>query len=206
MTDGTIKWGNNVKVYVPSSYNDADPLATTWNDLTASAAGYSAYDDIPYDNDASYVNETSQHLYYTNGATKAAKWKAKRGDICQFLGETNPALKGYRMPRADEFRVAADWGKGGSFLGDVRLGTADGKKELIGRGFVLWRTSGAIFPAAGWRVRSSGELNYVGADGFYWSGSGTSNDQAYYMNFEKTIYTQICFLRSDAYPIRCIKD
>jgi hypothetical protein len=102
LTNESTGWSDDVMVYVPT-YDPATPTTTTWASGKASEtiAGYRGYESIlpatPSDELGSYND------YIPND------WSHNTGDICQFLGKTNPALKGYRMPRDDEFGTYEEW-------------------------------------------------------------------------------------------------
>ncbi|MDR3117994.1 MAG: fibrobacter succinogenes major paralogous domain-containing protein, partial [Mediterranea sp.] len=71
-----------------------------------------------------------------------------------------------------------------------------------------WGTN-ALYPATGYRYRSSGNVVNVGITGNYWSASpfDSINDFASFMNFESTITnSQNGALRAYGYPVRCVQE
>jgi hypothetical protein len=207
-------WTGNETVYVPT-YSSSSPTSSTWSDATATDAEYTTYGSIPYETEdftGDYGKDKS-HLYHADVTATATinKWNAKIGDICQFIGETNPALKGYRMPRSDEFGTyesdgSGDWGIPDGTFGTDYLGTPDGKAPLTSKGFTTWNASGAIFPAAGYR-NTDGTLNNVGNFGYYWSNSANNTSYGFDMYFFSSSVTPSGISdRQCAFPVRCVKN
>jgi hypothetical protein len=152
-----LKWGslvgispygatyrNTVPVYVPTYVESG---SSTWSAPSSSPA----WNDIPY-LDESYDTDGSDNDTYVIAAGRNTPeiWASGRGDICQYLGETQPALSGYRLPIATEFQVveAQEWNmatptSGGWIKGDgdfsvetrethlTTAGYADGRADMF---------------------------------------------------------------------------
>jgi uncharacterized protein (TIGR02145 family) len=205
---GTKKnsWTGYEMIYVPKY----DSSSSTWDwddEKTATAAGYTGtgttgYSKIPYESaddlstgaDVNSLNDT--------------QWAAKKGDICRFLGETNPNLAGYRMPRAEEFGASTDWTRNTAADWNVNLalGKDDGTSDLTGKGYATWNATGAIFPAAGYRSQS-GTLNQVGEGGRFWSSSAYDATKGYNLSFnENGVLPSSNYNRPISLPVRCVKN
>jgi hypothetical protein len=165
LTDGANdagkRYNENTPVYVPT-YNIGDAHASTWSRKSGSSgeskntftcndfqAGSRAPEkDIPYldgscDPDTSYDNTYAMDA----GQNTDKRYTDLQGDICQYLGKTNPALSGYRLPKRSEFNAEYrkwdtpsedGWIKGeGIFTSDgseddgVPAGYADGRADLF---------------------------------------------------------------------------
>jgi uncharacterized protein (TIGR02145 family) len=204
---GTDEWSGSVIVYVSSKYTGSSSKPT-YSSKTASAAGYGTYRNIPYENNQSlpdYYSRETNHLYYSDQATKTSMWGSGKGDICQYLGEIGAAPSGYRMPRSVEFGAADDYTSGGTYSTDTSLGNAQGTKDLSSYGWIKKGYSPTI-PAAGYR-NGTGLLKAVGGGGYYWSSSAYFSIYGYYLflNSEKVNPSGQAD-RYIAYPVRCIKD
>jgi hypothetical protein len=79
-------------VYIP---NYVEGGTSTWS--VPETSPYSTMDDISWANDGNY------DFAYLGKAEQNTpeKYAAKKGDICQYLGKTDPALEGYYMPTHD---------------------------------------------------------------------------------------------------------
>jgi uncharacterized protein (TIGR02145 family) len=207
---GTKKndWTGHEMVYVPT-YNSSTPTSTNWSGSTATAAGYTGtgttgYSKIPYVS-TDFTDDygtNKNHLY-----DMQSEWVNAKGDICQFLGETNPNLAGYRMPRAEEFGAVADWTRSTSANWNINLalGKADGTADLTGKGYATWNATGAIFPAAGRRY--TGTLYDVGYNGRYWSSSAYNATFSFFLGFiDSDVTPSANNLRQSAFPVRCVKN
>jgi hypothetical protein len=138
-----------------------------------------------------------------------------RGDICQYLGKTQTALDGYRLPTFYEFGTNTEsWVLDGTFNVAYALTSnlsADGTTIIINgstpydRGYVK-NTSmdDVVFPASGCRGRDGG-LAYMGNVGFYVSGSVSSTLSINHMYANGGGVMRDYFSRAYATPIRCVK-
>jgi hypothetical protein len=64
---------------------------------------------------------------------------------------------------------------------------------------------GCFYPAAGYRNRSNGALDYVGSNGFYWSSSPNGSSSGYFLSFSSTSVTPSnSYSRSYGFLARCI--
>jgi hypothetical protein len=126
-----------------------------------------------------------------------------RGDICQYLGKTNPALNGYRLPKRDEFWAGTrqDWNtatpttdgwlKGdGTFVSSPAAGYADGRADFLATQTGTGYNPNQPTNGAGMKLGSGsnlatgvvlpagglriGSLAFIGTGGYYWSCSALS--------------------------------
>jgi uncharacterized protein (TIGR02145 family) len=200
-------WTGETTVYRPS-YNADKSENSTWEDVEAKIMKYNNLTDIPYyeETDASMHNAGKNSLY-----NKQNLWKDCKGDICQYLGATNPALKGYRMPRAEEFGTYDDWElrTDGDWKDEYKMAEKNGTANLGAKGY-LKHKSGIIFPAAGFRL-SNGSVQAVGQNGVYWSSSARSTVIASALIFSKSltksnVTPDFGHASQIACSVRCIKE
>jgi hypothetical protein len=203
-------WSGNETIYIPT-YNTGTSKWSSYVDY-ASHAGYATYADIPYEGDNELRTGASQNnLYYADAKKQADQWAAYKGDICQFIGEVNPTLAGYRMPRQEEFGDKTDWeakiNPGDTWGTNNALGNASGTFFLVDKGRAVWKGK-ANFPTAGYRD-SDGKLGRVGDYGCYWSSSARGADVAFELMFNEngaSTLSSSSDLRQMALPIRCVKN
>jgi hypothetical protein len=217
---------NFIPVYKPT-YNSDAPTSSTW------AMTSSLYTDIFYlDMSTSHVeSDYGRHNTYVIDAAQNtdARYTDLLGDICQYLGKTQPALNDYRLPTSYEFGPAtvsswttetanADgWQKGtGSFSKNTAAGKADGTANLLvasgNNGNTVYGSginktmNDVVFPASGNRYYTTGMLDNVGLRGYYWSSSAFSLQLGYMLYlFESDVYQKEATYSSFAFPIRCVK-
>jgi Ni/Co efflux regulator RcnB len=197
-TGNPDEWSSDVKVFYPS-YNRFTPTNTTWDKVKASDAKYPFIQDIPYI-DIKGQDKGQDDL------KDNADYTALKGDICRFLGLTNPALAGYRMPRSDEFGEKEDWEIKNNNWSRAYLDNEDGTADLSNRIYFRLKETTTMLPAAGLRNWNLGE---VGEDGNYWSSSGRSiSGYAYFLKFGRNIGVNVNNSGDRQYPrsVRCIKD
>jgi hypothetical protein len=148
--------------------------------------------EVPY-MDERYVATTGGSGTYMieEAVNRDTTYQGFRGDICQYLGKTQPALAGYRMPLKSEFEGDYALGLPGPWTTSVDPnhfpygytdGTADfldGSKNGAGRegGWIILPSRGnVILPASGFRHRhygspfSEGYWGAFGTIGYYWCG------------------------------------
>jgi hypothetical protein len=87
-TNESNQYSTATPVYIP---NYVEGGTSTWS--VPETSPYSSLGDIstPYGDGFTYLREAEQNT--------PEMYAAKKGDICQYLGETDPALEGYYMPR-----------------------------------------------------------------------------------------------------------
>jgi hypothetical protein len=213
---------------VKSNWTD---WATTSADNAASAANipymdgsYAKSDEMVYGRDKTYVIDAALNRDTT--------YQGFRGDICQYLGKTQTALEGYRLPTSYEFGVsngAYRWTSGTTssdgwqkntdpLPANNAAGKADGRANLLVAtennggtiyGSCINTTMGnAVFPSSGYRVVNGGSLYAVGLSGYYWSGSAGNNaTRGYYLYFDSAeVAPHYSIYRSYAFPVRCVKN
>lgn len=100
-TSGNASWSISHVVYIPN-YNSGTPTNSSWTQTIASFAGYSNWNNIPIIRGSGSASSYADSTINTSTYNTSAYWAAYKGDICRYLGATNSALKGYRLPRADE--------------------------------------------------------------------------------------------------------
>jgi hypothetical protein len=175
--------------WTPSSYSGAKPQI--------------AWDQIPY---------------WDSGGTTAviddSDYASFKGDICTYLGTTNSALAGYRLPIQQEFGdqndYSAVWQLGidpWPSSADNTIGNPYGRYNFksTGWGYGVSSVHGAIFPASGRRNTSDGTLGSVGIAGLYWSSTPhrITDGRALYLQFGTG--TASAFNRYVGQPVRCVK-
>jgi hypothetical protein len=227
-------------VYVPT-YSAGSPASSTWVRSTGynpakwvvvvSGAAENDAGAIPY-LDGSYTSSD-----YTRNSTFVidaerntdAMYSGKRGDICQYIGKTQAALKGFRLPTSSELgTVAENWdgtaAKGGGWqvLGtwssNNAAGKADGTANLrvaaknnANAVFVAIQNNGmggVMLPASGYRG-GTGPLatSSVGSVGNYWSGSIYNELNAWRIDFHSTaVRPDIPGTRSYGFAVRCVRN
>jgi hypothetical protein len=215
-----FKWGSLVGVSPKGAGTSGDtfdvpvyiPNGTDWI-----PSSYDAWTEIPYW-DASLGDEIDDTRY-----------SEFRGDICQYLGVTNPVdLAGYRLPTGDEFGtitsewddtdptttpVAGGWVMGsGNFTESVTVANDFGTVNLVddeGLGSAKNLTMGdIIFPASGHRATEDGFLQEVGREGCYWSCSAPLSTHARFLYFSDFlgVYPKGQWGRAQGFPVRCVKN
>jgi hypothetical protein len=207
----------------------ANPYST-WN-AVSSTGGHAPSTDIPY-LDASYNAEPygTYNTYASDAARNTtAMYDSLRGDICQYLGKTDPALNGFRLPQRDEFwaevsqtwttstATSDGWIKGpGTFSTRFDAGYVDGRADFLsnanGEGIPLGSgknlATGVELPAGGYRSGSSSRLSNVGYYGYHWSCSALSVTHGWELFFTNTYVGNSGIpgmYRSSAAPVRCMR-
>jgi hypothetical protein len=176
------------------------------------------YDATPYGTNNTYASDSAQNT--------PAMYAGLRGDICQYLGKTDPVLSGYRLPMRSEFwaETRQDWNtvtpttdgwiKGdGTFVSSPAAGYADGRADLLssanGAGMKLGSginlATGVVLPAGG--IRNSA-LYAVGERGYHWSCSALNAIRGWELFFTEEAVGNLDspgISRSSAAPVRCIR-
>jgi uncharacterized protein (TIGR02145 family) len=238
-TSGSNNFTNTTPVYMPT-YNVGTPTSSTWVRSTGydpakwvstvSGAAENGADAIPYLDGRSDFNasdNTRNNTFVIDAErNKDAMYLGKRGDICQYIGKTQVALKGFRLPTSSEFgTVIEDWNgttaKGGGWqpLGDWTWNNAAGNPEGSSNLRVAAKNNantvfsaiqnngmgGVVLPASGYR--GEGTMATVGSVGNYWSGSSYSETHGWRIDFHATsVRPNIAAYRSDGFAVRCVKN
>jgi hypothetical protein len=233
----STEYSINTPVYVPT-YHAADTLASTWIIGSGTTNLYDSWDDIPYLDGTSY-NATPygiDNTYVIDAARNTtAMHDSLRGDICQYLGKTDPALYGYRLPIQNEMvsgsqawntttPTADGWIKGdGSFVNRPAAGYADGRADFLATqqdtGYNPAQPTNGVGVKLGAAINQAlgvvfpaggvhvGTLFNVGSVGYNWSCSAISATDAWELLFNgTTVGSQSRGIsRSGAMPVRCIR-
>jgi uncharacterized protein (TIGR02145 family) len=189
---------------------------TTWTDEYY-VDSYTNSGDIPYmDMDRGGTSSDRSNTYLMDPERNVYDvYKGFRGDICQYLGTTQAALEGYRLPMSSEFGTTpTTWaanqeGWAGSSTFPTATGNAKGTAVIAGTTTSYAKNTkmgDVIFPASGYRDGNDGSVNVVGSYGYYWSGSASEEESAYYMNFYNARMSPGSFVsRSYGFPVRCVR-
>jgi hypothetical protein len=244
--DGTVP------VYIPT-YDGYTPANSTWvrSDnhgytvagwpVTSSGVSENGTANIPY-LDGSYSGPGTVAYGRNNrfaidaDRNTNAMYEERRGDICQYLGKTQSALAGYRLPTSNEFGSESEivwnasapnangWEQGSAFVQNEAVGYADGTADLLDAtpgknngstvyGSAINRTmDDVVFPASGARyyflsTQTHSSLSRPGELGFYWSGSAYIDYYGYYLYFGTSgPNPNSARHRSFACPVRCVKN
>jgi len=62
------------------------------------------------------------------------------------------------------------------------------------------------FPASGYRNNSSGTLNNVGSNGYYWSASPNSSNNGHNLNFNSSNWNWNNNNRANGFPVRAVAE
>jgi hypothetical protein len=237
-----FKWGSLVGISPVGNFSGStdiyvpvieDPLTvSTWDPTTATARGWTSWGytianptDIPYmDPDRGSGTTGRDNTWLIDEERNVLDTiKGFRGDICQYLGKTQTALDGYRLPTSNEFGLSNntyEWISGGtSSDGWVRASSfllqstsdVDGTANIIGSFSPPTQSfgkntsmDGVIFPASGYLDK--GSLSLVGYYGYYWSGSAYSTESGHLLFYDAhDMGPNGAMYRSAAFPIRCVK-
>ena len=202
------QWGRKDPMLLSKSYNsntDHAYYGTTSFSIEPCAASVAESIKNPctfYKSDSNYNYNWVQLNYYYNF------WDA----TCESTGATekvivktiyDPCPRGFTVPNA---RVFTGFTSTGS-----NTNTAE-QFNVIGSFANGWYfkknendSSGAFFPASGYRNNSSGGLTNVGISGFCWS-AGVSAINAYYLSFSSGGVSPLsASSRASAFPVRPVK-
>jgi hypothetical protein len=197
---------------------------TTWsiNDHNLTEVPYLdlSYTDISYGRDNRYAIEAERNDYAT--------YAGFRGDICQYLSTKTKVVTGdYRLPTSNEFGPlamtiwadAAGWIKGIDPFpsANTAAGKADGTADLldssknpgniVAGSAINQLMGGVVFPASGYRWQSGGELNRVGNNGYYWSGSMYDMRNGCNLFFSSgVVASNSTHYRSYGHSVRCVQN
>jgi hypothetical protein len=214
---------SNTPIYVPYGY----PSDPKWEPTTGFAKGYTSWgNNTTDDTDIPYMDPRYTGADYgrNNTSLMDATWndpvmyQSLRGDICQYLGATDAALAGYRMPTSYEFgSITTDnsvnidgWTTGGDSNINYSLGDVYGSTDLWSSGHAWAKNStmgNVTFPVSGYRTVSDGTLSATGYTGCYWSGSAYSSTHGHDMNFDNSyVHPGSAHTRSYGYSVRCVRN
>jgi hypothetical protein len=204
---GSDSYSTATPVYIPTYVNGG---TSTWSTPATSPSWASipyldsSYDATPYGTDNTYASDAARNT--------PAMYAAKRGDICQYLGKTDAALNGFRLPKRDEFwaEVRQVWNTitpttdgwlmgDGSFTSANNAGYADGRADFLatqtGIGYnptqptngVGMKLGAGINLVTGAVLPAGGfrnsNLNFVNERGFHWSCSALSEVRGWELFF-----------------------
>jgi hypothetical protein len=217
---GMFKWGSLVGI----SPNDAGTVYT-YTPVYINNSGHQRWDKTPV-SDLSSLTTISVHTYslapdevfnkdvLVLSNLGNSKFQDKIGDICRYLGEVDPGLKGYRMFSQREFtNVTASWVTPTPWPA-VSGTSADGTSEINGG---VFGQSNRFLPASGQRsVPDNYGLREVGRSGFYWSSiaAWVSTGGSFYFTSLGS-GSQGGFMQGDLgdaenshspMPVRCVRD
>ena len=68
------------------------------------------------------------------------------------------------------------------------------------------QSKGHTFPASGYRNNSSGTLNNVGSNGYYWSASANSSNNGHNLNFNSSNWNWNNNNRANGFPVRAVAE
>ena len=200
------QWGRKDPMLLPESYNsntDHAYYGTTSFSIEPCAASVAESIKNPctfYKYDYNYKSNWVQLNYYYNFWDATCK---SAGDTEKVIVKTiyDPCPRDFTVPNA---RV---------FTGFTSIGGNTNKVEqlnVIGNFVNGWYfkknendSSGAFFPASGYRNNSSGGLSDVGVNGGYWSAGVSSSSQAGCLIFGSSIVGPLYYnYRAYAFPVR----
>jgi hypothetical protein len=238
---GDNTFSSAVPVYLPDYDQDYPTTGSSWTKSTShpyTAGGWPASTlgttedaaiNIPYlDGRAAFVStdNTRTNMYAMHADRNTDEmYEALRGDICQYLGKTQAALKGYRLPTSREwgtvgYTKGSGWGnptpnvdgwvKGpGTWTTGVdnAVGNEEGIVDLMYKGYITNVMMGVTLTIGGGRSNNGGGLRDVANIALYLTGSAYSNTGGCYLvTFRDDNVWPIGFdNRSIAHTVRCIK-
>jgi hypothetical protein len=221
-----FKWGALVGVSPAgnnfSGYSSSTPVYIPGNGSWSTTNVYEDFTDIPYMDDSD-IGGDRHDTYLTDDAHNTdndyAYWKAKKGDICRYISENGygPNSDKYRMPTSFElggkdsyyyYDGAEGWIRvGGSTWESAGMDVPDAFSD--GTYPIPYGASngGIAFPTSGYR-HSGGYLYDVGREGFYWSISAyTLNNASYSLHFRiGDLSPYETYYRQYGFPVRCVKN
>jgi hypothetical protein len=195
----------------------------TWSTIPFMDEQYNTAGSVAFGRDNRLVIDDAQNT--------VLEYQGFRGDICQYISKTGAVSGSYRLPTSSEFGPyttgswntltpnADGWQQGsGLFFTNNSAGKPDGTANLLvaadNNGNVVYGSGinrpigDVVFPASGLRHGSgSGDLNYVGHYGLYWSGSTDNNPtSAYYLLFDHGGLGQNVYWNRDSGAfVRCVQ-
>ena len=205
------QWGRKDPMLLPESYNsntDHAYYGTTRFSIEPCAASVAESIKNPctfYKYDYNYKSNWVQLNYYYNfwdATCKSASPSATEKVIVKTIYD--PCPRDFTVPNARVFTGFTSTGSNTStaeqfnVIGSFANGWYFKKNEND--------SSGAFFPASGYRYYSSGGLTNVGVGGGYWSAGVGSATSAYYLGFSSgLVYPLGSLYRAYAFPVRPVK-
>ncbi|MDR0940288.1 MAG: hypothetical protein LBN29_13265 [Mediterranea sp.] len=213
-----FKWGSLVGIAQDVNYSNANSYlyfprydSNSWyggKRTDASSPSFSSsWSSVPY------CTDTGSNAVYDTSVIKpsyntAANWRANKGDICQYIGHSDPTHSGYRMPKDNEIGSSKDdwtveWGNSGGVYPD-KTGTFS-----VTHRYVRWNSDHSIVvPVCAYLDYAYGNTNSIDSEGNFWSASSKNNNDAYYFRVVGTggsFSTSYALQRTYGFAIRCIK-
>lgn len=195
-------WSSNVTVYrLNNGVHSAVSSGNTWN-------------SFPRVDDSSITSHppTGMNARYRNYLYEITDGATGKGDICKYLTEQAGGLihgKKWRMPTSQE--LAGNYIRSGTWS-NIASNNAGGQFILSSYGRVTKAADSSnghdptVFPASGYRNYSDGQLNSVGNNGDYWSGS-LNGTLGFNLNFGNGyVYPDNSLNRSNAFSVRCVAE
>jgi hypothetical protein len=243
LSSATTAWSGTSMVYYPT-YVEGNPQASIWDSGPASSFNYTSWANIPNIKDvidpAGNVSAETVDYFGTLAGKKSVinpardsisvLYATQRGDICRYLGITDPTLAGYHLPTAHELikdytaghiALHVDYGNWANAQVGIwnRIG-ADSWPALTTNGATPSGTfhlpdaganlqNHAFFPAAGIRYTPTGAINHVGRYGLYWSSSAIMKDGAFYayvLRFDDGGLNYINYDFRHGMTVRCVRN
>ena len=203
------QWGRKDPILLPESYNsNRNHVYYGTNSFSIAPCAASVAESIKnpctfYKSNSNYNYNWVQLNYYYNF------WDA----TCESTGATekvivktiyDPCPRGFTVPNARVFTGFTSTGDNTDTVGQF---------NVIGSFANGWYfkknendSSGAFFPASGYREYSIGGLAYVGIDGYYWSAGVDSATNVCNLNFSSGYVLPINnYTRARAFPLRPVK-
>ena len=135
-------------------------------------------------------NQSNYDWYYGTGGDR---WTTS-ADV---KSAQDPCPYGYRVP---------DGGSNGIWEIAGYTSSLD-QATMTMRVYILQSGEYATYPAAGFLMRESGDLNYAGYNGLMWSATSSVSGMAYYMDYYLSSTSMQTFnaYKADARPVRCVR-
>lgn len=134
------------------------------------------------------------------------------GDICKYLTEKgyapgSPTIK-WRLPTSQEFDTASGGytQSGTSWAGVTSTSAAGTFQNTNASGVTKTDTGTPFFPAAGFRNNATGQLNSVGFNGNYWSGSPNGTNGYYLLFTSSSVSAGNYGSRAYGFSVRCVRE
>ena len=203
------QWGRKDPMLLPESYNsntDHAYYGTTSFSIEPCAASVAESIKNPctfYKSDSNYNYNWVQLNYYYNfwDATCSSEGATEKVIVKTIY---DPCPRDFTVPNARVFTGFTSTGGNTStaeqfnVIGSFAKGWYFKKNEND--------SSGAFFPASGYRSSSSGGLTNVGVFGDYWSAGVYSAASAYYLHFSSGYVSPLYnYSRAYAFPVRPVK-
>jgi hypothetical protein len=203
-------------------YDNTFPTVTSnWTSWGDNITNYPT--DLPYMDPSRGGSSTDRGNTWAIDANVYDVYKGFRGDICQYIGATtsDSNLKGYRLPTSYEFGLGGYFGwTGGGTSSDswikgsnsfpAATGNAEGTTNITGtpptKSYAK-NTSmdNVIFPASGY-LRGDVEVDLVGTQAYYWSGSSNGTLSSWFMSFSiDFVRPANALTRNYGFSVRCVK-